>query len=392
VGLLQAYKMAIKSIRSNKVRSFLTMLGVIIGVMSVITAVAFAEGTTKQITDQLSSLGTNLINVYITGRGSNRQVTYEQLKEFGDKNSEVISAIAPEMSINSATTKYGTNVRDTRIIGTTSDYEKTKVRGAQSGRYLMEIDNDNRQRVAVIGTAVVNDIFDGNNPIGESIKIDGNVFKVVGVLAEIADGSDSSDDDQIVIPVSVAQRMSQNSQINNYAILATDSESVDAAMIVLEEFLTKIYGDSNSFRLMNAAQMLDTLGSVTGTLMLLLGGIAGISLVVGGIGIMNIMLVSVTERTREIGIRKAIGAKKRNILTQFLIEALMVTGIGGTIGLMLGCGVIFSIGRMGIVPSVYSFKWMTLSFGISLLVGVIFGIFPANKAANLNPIQALRHE
>ena len=218
------------------------------------------------------------------------------------------------------------------------------------------------------------------------------IYTVVGVLEELEDGGQGTKDDQVIIPVSSAQRLTRNSSIRTYSFLATSAEQVDAAMTKIKEFLAEIYGSEEMFSVMNAAQMLDTLGSITGTLMTVLGGIAAISLLVGGIGIMNIMLVSVTERTREIGIRKAIGAKRANILTQFLIEALLVTGFGGVIGLLLGSAAIWFIGRMGLVPAVYSPMWMILSFGISLAVGVIFGIFPASKASRLNPIAALRHE
>ncbi len=391
MGTWQAYRMAIKSILSNKIRSFLTMLGVIIGVGAVITAVAFAQGSTKSITDQLTSLGTNLIRVNIRARNSNRDVKYADLADFSSQNLDIISAIAPSISGN-VTLKYGTIIKDTSLIGTTPDYALINKRSIQSGRYILSIDNDLRQKTAVIGSAVKNELFPDTEPLDKSIKINGEIFKVIGVLEEVADGVDGTDDDQVIIPVATAQRLMKNSRISNYTILATTAESVDLAMVKLEEFLLKFYSDSNSFNIFNSAQMLDTLGSITGIMMGVLGGIATISLVVGGIGIMNIMLVSVTERTREIGIRKAIGAKRKNILVQFLIEAVMVTGIGGIAGIILGVCAITIIGKMGLVPAVYSPIWIFVSFGISLIVGVVFGMFPANKAARLNPIEALRYE
>ena len=196
----------------------------------------------------------------------------------------------------------------------------------------------------------------------------------------------------IRVPGREGLKAGMNVDAVNFTFLASSPENVDAAMEAIKAFLTEAYGSENLFRVSNATQILNTLDSVTGTLMTVLGGIAAISLLVGGIGIMNIMLVSVTERTREIGIRKAIGAKRRNILTQFLIEALLVTGMGGIIGLLTGSAAIWAIGRAGLVPAVYSPLWMTVSFGISLAVGLIFGIFPAAKASRLNPITALRHE
>ena len=392
MGFIQAYKMAIKSIRSNKVRSFLTMLGVIIGVSSVIAAVGFAQGSTKSITDTISSMGTNLIQVNITGRNSNRNVTYEQIREFSEENSADIAAVAPQ-SNSTATVKYKTNNRDTSVLGTSPDYKTIKSIDSSLGRFLIQNDLDSMQKVAIVGTAVVNDIFEGANPLGEKIKINGQLFTVVGILEEKDNGQDDGADDTVIIPVSVAQRLFSTGTIRNFAIQATSPDTVESAMSKLNEFLTKTYKSSDAFRVFNQAEMLDSLDSMTGTMTAVLAGIAAISLVVGGIGIMNIMLVSVTERTREIGIRKAIGAKKKNILVQFLIEAIILTGFGGVLGVAIGLSIIhFIIGGFELVPEVYSIPWIVISFGISLGVGVTFGLFPAYKAASLNPIEALRAE
>ncbi len=392
MGFFQAYKMALKSIASNKVRSFLTMLGVIIGVGSVITAVAFAQGSTKSITDQIEGLGSNLITINITGRNSNRNITYEQLKTFADENAGEISMIAPIVNSN-MTLKVGTKSRNSTIIGSNEDYEYIRSRHVQSGRFILSFDNEYMLKTAVIGTAIANDLFEGQNPIGQTMKINGQIFKIVGLLQEIDGGQDSSSDDQVIIPVTVAQRLSRNGRISNFTVQAADANTVEPAMAKLKAYLTGIFNSDSAFSVTNQAQMLDTLNSITDTLMVILGGIAAISLVVGGIGIMNIMLVSVTERTREIGIRKAIGAKRKNIMIQFLIEAVMITGIGGIIGILIGVSCIkFIIGGLKITTPVYSPFWMMLSFGISLGVGIVFGMFPAYKAARLNPIEALRFE
>ncbi|HEY5584926.1 MAG TPA: ABC transporter permease [Ruminiclostridium sp.] len=392
MGFFQAFKMAMKSILGNKFRSFLTMLGVIIGVGSVITAVAFAQGSTKSITDSIQGLGSNLIQITITGRNSNRNITYKELQTFAEQNSNEISMVAPVVSSN-MTLKVGSKSRSSTVIGTSGEYEYIKSRHVQTGRFVLSFDNDYMLKTAVIGTAVANDLFEGQDPIGQNMKINGQVFKVVGLLQEIASGQDTSDDDQVIIPVTVAQRLSRNGNIQNFSVQAFDATKVDKVMEILTTYLTKIYGNAEAFRVFNQAQVLSILNSTTDTLMIVLGGIAAISLVVGGIGIMNIMLVSVTERTREIGIRKAIGAKRKNIMVQFLIEAIMITGIGGVIGILLGLFCIrFIIGGFKITTPVYSPFWMTLSFGISLGVGIIFGMFPAYKAARLNPIDALRFE
>lgn len=392
MGFFQAFRMAMKSIASNKVRSFLTMLGVIIGVGSVITAVAFAQGSTKSITDSIQGLGSNLINISITGRGSNRNITYAELQTYAEEHSEEISMIAPTVT-SSMTLKSGTKSRTSTVIGTSEEYEYIKSRHVQSGRFILSFDNDYKLKTAVIGSAIANDLYEGSNPVGQNIKINGEIFKVVGLLQEIDGGQDSSDDDQVIIPVTVAQRLSRNGIIRNFSVQAVDANQVDKVMENLTAYLKKVYGDTDSFRVFNQAQILETLNTVTDTLMIVLGGIAAISLVVGGIGIMNIMLVSVTERTREIGIRKAIGAKRKNIMVQFLIEAVMLTGLGGVVGILIGVSCIhFIIGGFKITTPVYSPFWMILSFGISLIVGVIFGMFPAYKAARLNPIDALRFE
>lgn len=394
MGLLEAYKMAIKSILSKKGRSFLTMLGVIIGVGAVIAAVAYAQGTTKNITDQISEMGTNLIRITVVGRGSNRKVEYDQLKTFAKENSALISALAPSITTNSVTVKYGSaSMKTTTMLGTSPEYEDINDRHVKLGRFILSSDVNYRERVAVIGTAVVKKLFADTSPIGEKIKINGTTFKVVGVLTEEEAGAVSSEDDYIIVPVTVAQRIGRNATIRNFSVQTVNADEVDLVIAKLEAFLLGILKSENLYQVMNSQDMLDTLSEVTGTMMAMLAGIASISLAVGGIGIMNIMLVSVTERTREIGIRKAIGAKRKNILIQFLIEAIMVTGFGGLLGVAMGVLVIkFIFGGFNIVPESYSVFWMILSFGISLIVGIIFGMFPAIKAANLNPIQALRFE
>lgn len=392
MSILEAFKIAVKSIWANKVRALLTMLGVIIGVGAVIAAVAFAQGSTKSITSSIEGLGTNLITISIMGRGSNRTISYEDLQKFTEENRDTISALSPVVR-GDVLLKNNSITYNTQLIGTNTQYQFLKNVFVEAGRFILPIDIEHRQRVAVVGTRVVDELFGGNDPLGEEIKIDGHLFKIVGILEQKDAGQEQGDDDRIIIPVTVAQRLMNSAQIRNFEVQATDSEVVDNVMESLESLMYSVYQDSATYRVFNQAQMLSTLGDVTGIMMAVLGGIATISLIVGGIGIMNIMLVSVTERTREIGIRKAIGAKRNNILVQFLIEALMVTGIGGGIGVLFGLGIIkFVIGGLNIVPEVYSLTWIFLSFGISLFVGIIFGVFPAYKAANLKPIEALRAE
>ncbi len=333
-----------------------------------------------------------MIQINITGRNSNRNMSYEDLEEFAEKNSDIISAVAPQ-STTSARVKYGTKNMDTNIIATTPEYESIRSVHVTTGRFLLDFDVDYRQNIALIGTALVNELFKGQDPIGEKIKIKGQIFKVVGVLEERAGGAVRTDDDQIIIPITSSRLVIGNSAIRNFSAEATNAEKVKTAVDSLNAFLFNIYKNENVYNVFDQSQMLDTLNQVTDSMMMVLGGIAAISLIVGGIGIMNIMLVSVTERTKEIGIRKAIGAKRKNILTQFMIEATVITGIGGILGILFGFSIVkFIIGGLNIVPPVYSLPWALIAFGISLLVGVVFGLFPAYKAARLNPIEALRSE
>ncbi|BCS80331.1 ABC transporter permease [Anaerocellum diazotrophicum] len=386
-----AFRMAIKSILSNKLRSFLTMLGVVIGIWAVIAVVGIGQGSTKSITDRLQQLGTNLIQINITGRGSNRNVTYEQLQAFVDEHQDDIEAMAPTLQ-SSVTVKVGTQTHDTTMIGTTADYSTVRDINVSAGRFILPIDVDKRQKVALVGTYIVKELYSGQNPVGQKIKINGQVFTVVGILQERSNSQEQSDDDQIIVPVTVAQRIAHDARLRNFALKVTDPNKSDTVMQYLNDFLYRIYQDTTSYRVFNTAQLLDTLNTVTQTLTLMLAGIAAISLIVGGIGIMNIMLVSVTERTREIGIRKAIGAKRRNILVQFLIEASVVTGLGGIIGIILGFLTTVLLNRLNILTSVFSLPWAILALGIAVGIGIIFGLFPASKASKLNPIEALRYE
>jgi len=381
MGFILSLKMAIASIISNKGRTFLTMLGVIIGV-----------GTSKNITDSIESLGSNTLSVTLFNKKNNRDLSYNRFMEFIEENNEAIKAVAPIIN-GSATIKYKTeSVEDTSIIGTNADYETVNNSHVQSGRYILDIDLEFRQKVALIGTVVANNLFENSKQaLGEYIKINGTPFKIVGILDEKENSQEGSLDDVVIIPVTTAQRMFYSSTISKFTILVSDSSLVDTTVTNIETFLTNFYGSADSFRIFNQSMILNTLSDITNTMALILGGIAVISLLVGGIGIMNIMLVSVTERTREIGIRKAIGAQKSSIMAQFIIEAVVVTGLGGLIGIIIGIlSIQFVISNF--VPPVIDMMWVSISFGFSLIIGLIFGIFPALKAANLNPIEALRYE
>lgn len=390
MNFLFAYKMAIKSILSNKVRSFLTMLGVIIGVMAVIVAVGFAQGSMATITNRIEGMGSNAITgMIIATNESNKGITTTDLEKLAN-SSAYIKSISP-YTMTSEIVKAGGESKSAGIIGTNEDYLEIEGQKLKTGRFITRLDLENSDKVAVIGAAVEKKLFDGKDPLGQTIKVKGVNFTIVGTLESVMNAAEGTKDDYVFVPVNVAQRTLKIKNITMFIAEASAQDTVDLAKQKIEDYLYSIYKDKDDYILFTQESILSMLGDVSSIMMLILGSIATISLIVGGIGIMNIMLVSVTERTREIGIRKAIGAKKKDILVQFLIEALMLTGIGGIIGIILGLVTIkYGIGSISLITPVYSLSWTLAAFLISLTIGVVFGIFPAYKAAKLNPIDALR--
>lgn len=390
MNFLFAYKMAIKSILGNKVRSLLTMLGVIIGVMAVIVAVGFAQGSMATITNRIEGMGSNAITgMIVSTKESSKGVTTSDLEKLAN-SSAYINSISP-YTMTSAIVKAEGKSKSTGIIGTNEDYLEIEGQKLKSGRFITRLDLENSDKVAVIGAAVEKKLFEGVDPLGKTIKVKGVNFTIVGTLESVMNAAEGTKDDYVFIPVNVAQRTLKIKNITMFIAEASSQDTVDLAKQKIDDYLYSVYKDKDDYILFTQESILSMLGDVSSIMMLILGSIATISLVVGGIGIMNIMLVSVTERTREIGIRKAIGAKKKDILMQFLIEALMLTGIGGIIGIILGLITIkYGIGSISLITPVYSLSWTLAAFLISLTIGVVFGIFPAYKAAKLNPIDALR--
>lgn len=388
MSFILSFKMALKSIFSNRLRTFLTMLGVIIGVASVIVAVGFAKGSTESITSSIESIGTNLITVNLMGRRTSN-ITFDDVAELLEEM-DGIDGYAPVVN-GVATIKNDSNTSlSTNYVGTNSDYSVVQDKTIQEGRFLTSFDITGSMNVAVIGTYVSNELFPDGDAVGNYIKLNGQKFKIVGILTQTEGGEEGTSDDTIIIPYTVAQRLTRAGSVSTVYLRATDHNNTEKVVEDTEKLLYSLYENEDYYNVMSQEAMLETLNSVTDTMMVVLGGIAAISLVVGGIGIMNIMIVSVTERTREIGIRKAIGAKRFNILSQFLIESLMITGAAGIIGILIGCGIITIIDKLGIVSAVYSVEWMLISFISSLSIGVLFGMFPAYKAAKMDPIMALR--
>lgn len=390
MNILQALKMGFSGIISNKMRSILTMLGIIIGVAAVIVLVSLATGTTQSITDRISSMGTNLLTVNIRGRGNVGNLTEGELNLW--REHEGIAYLAPTIN-SSLEVKAGTNSMNASLIGTNDDYLLMNMLKLDYGRSIADMDLDARTRVVVIGSEVAETLYEGEDPIGENLKLRGNNFKIIGVMESVGSSMMGSNDTRVIIPFTTAQRLEQQARINQVSIGVASAEQVAEVKAYLEEELLNKYGSSDYFSIFDQTQLLSTLEETTAMLAVLVGCIAGISLLVGGIGIMNIMLVSVTERTREIGIRKAIGAKKRDILSQFLIESIVISCIGGLIGIAIGVGITKAAGAL--VESLsgnVAVNVVSIAFGFSAAIGILFGVYPANKAANLNPIDALRYQ
>ncbi|AZS16879.1 ABC transporter permease [Paenibacillus lutimineralis] len=390
MNLLQSIKMAWKSIIGSKVRSLLTMLGIIIGVSSVIILVSVGQGTTSQITSQLEGLGTDLLTVNIMGRGASTSLSLDEAMDLGQI--EGVKAVSPVIS-NSVTVKKGTTNDTISVEGIVPSYEDVNNFHVQSGRFILDLDNDFRMKVALMGSEAAQTFFGNENPVGQTIQLNGSSFKIVGLLESKGSSLTASNDNKILIPLTTAERTLRSGGIRSITVQASDSKLISTVKSSLEAELNKKFQNaSNSYSIFNSQDMLDTVNSTTQTLSLALGGIAGISLLVGGIGIMNIMLVSVSERTREIGIRKAIGAKKRNILMQFMVESTFLSGFGGIVGIGIGYGVSALIGRYTSLTTTVPVYIVMISFIFSLFIGIIFGMIPANKAAKLRPIYALRSE
>jgi len=393
------------ALSSNKVRSGLTTLGIIIGISSVIAMVSIGQGSQASIQTSIQSIGANLIQVQpgsqrsfggvSTQRGSAKSLTTEDAQAIANDIS-VAKAVAPEVSARYQVAAKGTNT-NTSIVGTTSSYPEVRNVQIAEGSFITDQQNTSVSKVAVLGSTVSTDLFgEGVSPVGQTIRIDGSQFTVIGLTVAKGGNSFSSQDDMVFIPLSTAQRyFSGDKYVTSISVQATDENSVDELETEITNLLLtrhRLDAASADFSLLNQADIIATASSVTQTFTTLLAAVAGISLVVGGIGIMNMMLTSVTERTKEIGLRKAIGAKRKEIEQQFLMESIMLTLVGGIIGIALGLGISFVVSALGIVSTSVSWSSVLLAFGVSAVIGIVFGYYPARRAAGMNPIVALRYE
>lgn len=389
--LLELIQMALRTVVNNPMRTLLTMLGVIIGVSSVVTLVAIGQGTSAAIEKQYEALGTNLIVVNLLGNGRATQLVYNDLMEL-EKLPE-IQTIAPTIVKSNSNIKYDRTQEKYTVVGTNENYLGLMKGEIGSGRFISEADLEFRNQIVVLGANVAKKYFGTLDPLGEDVNIDGVVFTVVGVLKE--KGSNISGgvslDDSAFVPLVTAQRAFKLGSIRTTYLEAPTKDQLSAAQATITQYLTYKFKSTTGFQVQNQDELMKARVAASSSLNNQLISVACISLLVGGIGIMNIMLVTVSERTREIGIRKSIGAKRRNILMQFLIEATVISGLGGLIGLLIGSGL--SLAWPLFNPkqaTVLSFDVGLYSFLFSVGVGVIFGLYPANKASKLRPIDALR--
>ncbi|MCT2343811.1 ABC transporter permease [Niallia taxi] len=388
----QAIKISFKNITMNKLRAILTMLGIIIGVAAVIALTSLGMGASQSVSDEVSSLGSTTVSISLSGNSSDEEVvTYDELMSFEDLSE--VEAVSPTVTTSSTLKNGTTSSEGVTVAGVNTSYEDVNDITVRTGRNIMDIDLDNRNKVVVLGSNVATELFGFSNAVDQTIKIDGTTFKVIGVLEEQGEELSGSVDDQVLIPFTTAQRFIGQTYVTSATVKMSSEDAVEIGMAKMEQDLYNQFGgDETSYSVRNQSSVSDALDSVSNTMTLLLAGIASISLIVGGIGIMNIMLVSVTERTREIGIRKAIGAKKKDIMLQFLIEAVVLSAFGGILGALIGLGSAEVLSSM--LDMTMQITWWIVggSVSFSILIGIIFGIFPANKASNLSPLEALRYQ
>ena len=398
--IYETFREAVQNIWSNKFRTFLTMLGINIGVTAVIVIVGLGNGMTQSIASSFADLGTNIISVQVMGYGS-RSVEVEDVYSLVDAHPDLFEAVSPTASINGTVKVGATSYSNTSVKGVSESYLGMSGYTVRVGRGINYVDLTDNKKICVVGDYISRVAY-GGNAVGQTIKIGSEKYTIVGVLeAKMTDTSDQegSSDDIVLLPYTTALRVSMTSTASSYAVTVTSEDNISEAKTVLENGLQELLNSDEGYMVTSMSEMLDMMTSMVNMVVTILTAIAAISLLVGGIGIMNIMMVSVTERTREIGIRKALGAKERVILGLFVTEAATTSALGGVLG--IGLGYLLSALANRILPLVMSDMEMTVSpslgsvavaFGISVGIGVLFGYLPAKRAARLNPIEALRYD
>ena len=410
MNVFASVQVALRSLLANKLRSGLTMLGIIIGVGAVIALVAAGAGAQAQVSEQFESLGSNMLVVspgavsfrgISMGGGSAESLTNDDVEAIAHLASAV-SAIAPEYSAWNQQVVYGNKNTQTTVLGVPPEYPAVRNWQVERGRFIESLDITNQAKVAVLGATVAEELFEGTlvDPLGKMVKINRQNYQIVGLMAAKGVGGFQNLDDQVFIPLSTAQLKfggAGNTSLGGINVQVVSPEKMEWAQAELTAILRASHGlaqgQADDFTVQDQTQIVETMQEITGTFTVLLGSIAAISLLVGGIGVMNIMLVSVTERTREIGIRKAVGAKRRDIMAQFLVEAMALSFLGGLIGVLAGYGgaqIITPL--MGGASALVTTDSVAMALGVSVAVGLFFGLYPASRAAALHPIDALRYE
>ena len=375
-------------------RSFLTMLGIIIGVASVIILVSLVNAYMSYMTESFASLGTNQISVNMINLSS-RSVSVDEMYGFYEEHTDLFDHITPMVSVSTTVKHSSDTMSSTSVSGVSEDYLAIKDYDLVQGRNIQYSDITSRQKVCVIGYYVASELYGSpEKAIDETIKIGGYAYRVVGVVErqDEDDLEDGGTDDFVWLPYSCAVKMARNANINNYTFTIMDLTTASEATTLIENFLYETFKDDDLYNVTAMSEMLDSLNSMIAMVSAGLGGIAGISLLVAGVGVMNIMLVSVTERTREIGIRKALGARKSVILQQFVIEAAVQSAMGGIIGIIIGSIATTTVGKLAGLNATPTPMAVIVSFSVSVAIGLFFGYMPARRAASLNPIDALRSE
>jgi putative ABC transport system permease protein len=394
MSILELLWLALSRLRTGRLRAALTMLGVIIGVASVVALVGVGQGTTSNITSRLAGLGTNLLTISPSNAATTNKLSLDDATAIAALPS--IGGVAPEIS-TSLTVTAGRTSTTTSVVGTTAAYPMVRAYDVWQGTFLTDATAGNDLRVAVLGATTAADLGLGASDVGTQIAVGGLPFRVIGILQPKGGTGFQNPDDMVLVPIGVVQdHWVSGATVRTIGVSVSDPSQMTAASTAITALLRDRHdlapADTADFNVFNQTQLLDAASSISATLTLLLGGIASISLIVGGIGIMNIMLVSVRERTREIGVRKAVGARGRDILAQFLVEALTLSLLGGLIGIVLGLVVSAGIGQLAGWGFVFNPVTIVAAVLFSLAVGVVFGVWPARQAARLDPISALRYE